>query len=549
MFTNEGSATRAAGVPSPFAPAPAFDAWASLLATAEVAAASWAGPAAGEALRRERLAALLRTAQRASPWYARQLAGLDAARASLAELPVADKPTLMAHFDEWVTDRELRAVELRRFVRDPSRVADAFLGRYAVWESSGSSGEPGLFVQDARALAVYDALEALRRPSPRPLARLLDPWYLGERVAFIGATHGHFAAVVSTERLRRLNPALAARTRMVSFLQPVREVNAQLDAFAPTILATYPNMALVLAHERTEGRLRAAPREVWTGGETLSPATRHAIEQAFGCPVRDSYGASEFLSLAFECPQGRLHLNSDWVILEPVDARGRTVPAGACGAGTLLTNLANHVQPLIRFPLGDRVRLPVARCACGSWLPVIEVEGRCDDSLVLRAASGELVRLTPLALTSVLEDEAGLLDYQLVQLAPQRLLLRTSEAGAAAHAALEHARAALEAFLSAHGLGAVSIGLARGHALHAVAGGKLPRVIGAPMPVLNDAPAPARASVRRPRQAARPRRKCRARAGCARPACRRRRAPARSCRAGRGRRAASPRPRSRRRRR
>jgi phenylacetate-CoA ligase len=46
---------------------------------------------------------------------------------------------------------------------------------------------------------------------------------------------------------------------------------------------------------------------------------RSCIEQAFGATVRNSYGASEFLPIAWECTHGRLHVNADWVILEPVD--------------------------------------------------------------------------------------------------------------------------------------------------------------------------------------------------------------------------------------
>ena len=57
------------------------------------------------------------------------------------------------------------------------------------------------------------------------------------------------------------------------------------------------------------------------------------------------------------------------------------MPAGEPGHTTLLTNLANHVQPLIRYDLGDGVLVHRAACACGSPLPVIEVEGRGDDML------------------------------------------------------------------------------------------------------------------------------------------------------------------------
>ena len=46
------------------------------------------------------------------------------------------------------------------------------------------------------------------------------------------------------------------------------------------------------------------------------------MHESFGCPVANSYGASEFLSLASECAEGSLHLNSDWAILESVDSNG-----------------------------------------------------------------------------------------------------------------------------------------------------------------------------------------------------------------------------------
>ena len=42
-------------------------------------------------------------------------------------------------------------------------------------------------VQTAQAMAVQDALDSLRRDAPRPLLRWLDPLYLGERIAFVGA--------------------------------------------------------------------------------------------------------------------------------------------------------------------------------------------------------------------------------------------------------------------------------------------------------------------------------------------------------------------------
>jgi phenylacetate-coenzyme A ligase PaaK-like adenylate-forming protein len=448
------------------------DPWQTGLAAVDVLAVSHGTPSMPEDRRRQRLAALLAAAQ-ASPVYRGRLAGRRDGGSLDGVAPIA-KRELMQHFADWVTEPGLRLADLKAFVADPARIGEAFDGRFVVWESSGSSGEPGLFVQDSRAMAVYDALEGLRRPPLNPLRRWLDPWCLGERIAFVGATTGHFASTVSMQRLRRLQPGLAQRLRGVDFLQPLAEVVAQLHDHAPTVLATYPSAALLLAEEARAGRLRLSLAEIWTGGESLSAPMRAEIEARFGCPVANSYGASEFLAIAAPCRLGVLHLNADWVVLEPVDARGRAVPAGVCGATTWLTNLANHVQPLIRYDIGDRVTLHAQRCACGSPLPAMDVQGRADETLCLRDARARRVALLPLALVTVLED-AGVIDFQLVQTGEHSLQLNVGVGHAAADA--RRAKHALQEYLGRQGLAAVRLELCRGQVRRQGRSGKLRRVM------------------------------------------------------------------------
>ena len=69
---------------------------------------------------------------------------------------------LMQHFDDWCTDRQFNRASVDAFLSEPDRPADAYLGRYLVWTSSGTTGEPGIFVQDEQSLAAFDALDALR---------------------------------------------------------------------------------------------------------------------------------------------------------------------------------------------------------------------------------------------------------------------------------------------------------------------------------------------------------------------------------------------------
>ena len=134
----------------------------------------------------------------------------------------------MDRFDDGVTDPCLTLAGVRAFVADPARIGTPCLGHYTVWESSGSGGEPGLYVQDAAAMAVYDALEALRRPRPAwPDPFGVARWSL--RQCFVGAVEGHFASEVSLRRLRRLNPWLAATLRSFTIMQPLPDLVAQLN--------------------------------------------------------------------------------------------------------------------------------------------------------------------------------------------------------------------------------------------------------------------------------------------------------------------------------
>ena len=96
--------------------------------------------------------------------------------------------------------------------------------------------------------------------------------------------------------------------------------------------------------------------------------------------------------MAFECDCGRQHVPEDWVILEAVDENHQPVADGTLSATALLTVLANEVQPLIRYELGDRLRFYPDPCPCGSPFRSFQVEGR--QATVVRVGD---VTLSPLA--------------------------------------------------------------------------------------------------------------------------------------------------------
>jgi phenylacetate-CoA ligase len=400
----------------------AAEAWGFLNHSTDLWLAGIATPEAIRARASHRLNTLVAHARRNSNFYRDLYQGLPPGRVTLEQLPLTTKSQLMGNFDDWVTRPDLKLEALLQFVQDPTRIGRPYLGQYTIWTSSGTTGSPGLFVQDANALAVYEALFAIRNSSDA--RSMLRAMAAGGRFAFAAAVEGHFSGITMWRRMVQLNPWTAPFTRAVSVLQPMQDVCRQLTEFDPQIMTSYASELVALAEQQREGRLALKLKGIWSGGETLSRRDRADIAGAFGCPVIDDYGASEFPNIAFDCGCGGLHVNRDWVILEPVDREGRPVREGTASSSVLLTNLANFIQPVIRYDLGDSVTLLPEPCACGSRLPAIRVEGRRDDTICLERSDGRLERVVPLALCTAIEERAGVYRFQVLEEAANQLVLR-----------------------------------------------------------------------------------------------------------------------------
>jgi phenylacetate-coenzyme A ligase PaaK-like adenylate-forming protein len=128
--------------------------------------------------------------------------------------------------------------------------------------------------------------------------------------------------------------------------------------------------------------------------------------------VYQLYGATEAGVLFMECEHGRLHPNErhSHVDLEPLRGSGRL-------ARVLVTTLGRAWMPLLRYDIGDVVRIAEARdCPCGlqSDGPLLErVEGRQSDCTDV---DGETV--TPLMLDDAIHaalatDDSTLEQWQL----------------------------------------------------------------------------------------------------------------------------------------
>jgi phenylacetate-coenzyme A ligase PaaK-like adenylate-forming protein len=356
--------------------------------------------------RTARLRELLRVAVDRSPWHRRRLADVDVDRvteAELADLPVMTKDDLMTHFAEIVTDPRLDLAQVEAHLETLTGAEKYLLDRYHAVASSGSSGRRGVFVWDWDTWAfAYAAL--LRHELRGWMGEVSGPVTMAT-VAAGRPTHASRAIFQTFSR-----PELVVRG--FSIASPVQEIVAGLNELRPTLLGGYPSGLAALAREAAAGDLRIAPRRVYTFAEPLLPEMRGLIEQAWSAPVCNWWCASEAFPLAVGCGSGpSMHLSDDLLIVEPVDASGRAVPAGTRSAKVLLTNLTNPVLPLIRYELTDEIVVLDEACPCRSAHRLVaDVEGRLDDSFDYAG-----VTVHPHVFRSPLSRSRHVLEYQVHQ--------------------------------------------------------------------------------------------------------------------------------------
>jgi phenylacetate-CoA ligase len=332
-----------------------------------------------EAVQHQRLDALVAHARERSPYYRGRLPSSDG-HVELRTLPTLDKATLMDRWDEIVCDAQLRRDTLLEHLAGPPS-AEPYLGEYRVMSTSGSSGRTGLFVYDEAGWAAYVA-QFLRVTA---LAGVPMWEHRGMRV---GVVTGSDPRHVSTQVAMTCAALGLVELRPLPVTLLLERIVDGLNEYQPDVLHAYASYAALLADEQRSGRLRIAPRLVTSGSELLTADMARRIEAAFGTTAFDFYSATEGLWAA-QCPEhAGFHVFEELAIVENVDADNQPVPAGEPGARVLLTNLANRVQPLIRYEIPDVVTIDPEPCPCGRTLKRLgTVHGRSDDVLSLRGVT------------------------------------------------------------------------------------------------------------------------------------------------------------------
>ena len=148
--------------------------------------------------------------------------------------------------------------------------------------------------------------------------------------------------------------------------------------------------------------------------EMLFESDKNILEDAFGLPIINEYGASELDLIAFTNQNKEFIVNSETLFVEILDEKNRPVKHGEPGR-IIITSLYNKAHPMIRYDIGDTGILDLKST---SKNPILKhLLGRTND--IAQLPSGKIVPgLTFYYVTkSVIEDDGNVKEFIIEQTA------------------------------------------------------------------------------------------------------------------------------------
>lgn len=364
-------------------------------------------------LQKKRLEKLVNHARKNSPYFKELYKGVGR-DFDLKDLPTTNKVEMMDNFDEWLTDSAVTMSRIEEFTKDIDNVGRMIDDKYLVFKTSGSTGNPATILYDKQNIDVDSAVAAFRTfAREEDYKAFMDN---GKTTAGVFANYGFYLACGMSRYLQLKMPRKKNKIT-VDVNAPEDQIIKELNAFKPAMLSGYPsNLALLAEFDE----LTIKPQVVITGGELLTDEIRKKLTDKFDCYVQTHYSCTEAGEIACECSEKHLHINEDWVIVEPVDKDNNPVGYGVRSDKVLITNLSNFIQPFIRYELTDRIIVHNEKCKCGKNTCWLEIEGRTDD--ILEFENGVLI--APMSFYKILEEIEGVTRFQLVQRSKTKLELR-----------------------------------------------------------------------------------------------------------------------------
>ena len=301
-----------------------------------------------EAAKELKFRALLRHVNARSPYYAHIIRerGLDLNTCSAGDFPVLTKAMLMANFDAIVTDRRVTKQVIAEFLSRSTDPKEQLFDQLTVMHTSGTSGEVGYFLYSPADFGRVRAAAMRNRRAFRGQFPPLGFRLRRVRVAFYGATGGHFAGVTGVASMQQGLRKLFIDARAFEVNTPLPEVVRGINAFRPDALWGYTTALKMLGDEQLAGRLCIKPRAVIATGEMVTQSDLRFLTEAFGgARALSMYACTEHMMMGISNPDGdTMTLTDDNLIFEFYEDH------------SVITNLFNYTLPLIRYRMSDILR-------------------------------------------------------------------------------------------------------------------------------------------------------------------------------------------------
>ena len=186
----------------------------------------------------------------------------------------------------------------------------------------------------------------------------------------------------------------------------------ELGRFEPVVLEANPSFLSVLCRNAIKYDRRVyQPAAVTLTYENPSLINLRHIHRVFQCPAISSYGSTESGYVFMQCEAGRLHQNVEHchVDFQPLAPRHGGPEIGRI----LVSTFHNPWRALIRFDMGDLVKLATVPCPCGrhEGLTLDAIEGRIANATI--SSAGKLI--TQNEVDSAIAQVEGIEQYELLQ--------------------------------------------------------------------------------------------------------------------------------------
>lgn len=287
-----------------------------------------------------------------------------------------------------------------------------------VSKTSGSSGHPFVFAKDkfAHALTwahimhlykqhgikVGESLEARFYGIPKDFKghqkeRLKDKIAHRYRFDIFDLSNQNLSKFIATFREKPFEYINGYTSSIVMFAKFLKDQNLVLKTICPSLKICITTSEMLFENDRT------------------------LLEDIFGIPVVNEYGASELGVIALEDGNGDWVVNNQTMFIEVVDKKGQVLPYEKEG-DLVITSLYNKAYPIIRYKIGDMGALSQPNSKGQQVLK--KLTGRTNVFALLPSGKKVPALAFYYVTKSVIEDKSEIKELKVVQQTKNSFLIK-----------------------------------------------------------------------------------------------------------------------------